>query len=449
MTSNRMFATLKGEAEEEQKKSNLVVIEYPAIVKNLDKALERLGGLAQISSNHFANRALELRHTPSNPYTSCLVAERKNEENVTSGTLRLVMKIRRHKKKPDEPMKIEFLGLVQHVYSFESMCDFQYLPLKKKPDVPEEAFDDLIPQLIPTDLGSALSWWARADVPPTPLFLPPYQFSRYSTPSQKILAKETDFGVDKCKKAKLTGFGQNLRTERKALSITVLATDEFPISPLPEAVADTNSRCKNEEPHRLLEELFNERPMWTRIAILFRTGLEDSLLRSLLQKFAFYIQSGPWGRLWCRFGYDPRVTSDSACYQTLMVSFRQHMKIPERQRLKVSSERTPAASVAASGATIAYATPASAASANEPIAYTYEPGRLPRVRQMWYSIMDVKLPEAEKVLTMEFDTSNVATEGWIKSESIDMIRNAIKEDVKLTTKGMDVVEDDGEIFDDF
>uniref|UniRef100_A0A914RT54 Transcription factor IIIC subunit 5 HTH domain-containing protein n=2 Tax=Ascarididae TaxID=6250 RepID=A0A914RT54_PAREQ len=71
--------------------------------------------------------------------------------------------------------------------------------------------------------------------------------------------------------------------------------------------------------------------MWTRIAILRRTGLEDFLLKSLLQKYAFYILNGPWGRLWCRFGYDPRIDPKAKMYQSVMVTFRQHSKIPERQ----------------------------------------------------------------------------------------------------------------------
>lgn len=55
-----------------------------------------------------------------------------------------------------------------------------------------------------------------------------------------------------------------------------------------------------------------------------------------MAKYAFYIVSGPWGRLWCRFGYDPRLDSFSKQYQTVMVSFRGHQNIPERNRLRVN-----------------------------------------------------------------------------------------------------------------
>ncbi|KAK6037622.1 hypothetical protein COOONC_24873 [Cooperia oncophora] len=135
-----------------------------------------------------------------------------------------------------------------------------------------------------------------------------------------MLCRESDFTLEKIRKR--TGHGQNLRLERKALSVTVQANDPFPVAPTEEAVLDADFRCKNEEPHRMLAALFRERPMWTRNAIAYKTGLDENLLKTLLQKYAFYIQSGPWGRLWCKFGYDPRTDPESMLYQTLMVSFR-------------------------------------------------------------------------------------------------------------------------------
>lgn len=338
------------------------------------------------------------------------------------------MEFRRKKKKP-EVIEAKCLGLVNYLYTFDTMCDFQYLPLKKRVD--GEGFDDLIPRLIPRDLPSALCWWERPDEYPgyTPLFLPPYQFSRYNTPSNRTLCREADFGIDKIRRK--AGHGQNLRVERKALSVTVLATDPFPVAPTEEAVMDADFRCKNDEPHRMLEALFKERPMWTRNAIAYKTGLEDTLLKTLLQKFAFYIQSGPWGRLWCRFGYDPRGDPEAMLYQTLMVSFRQHTRIPERQRLKVSLDRN--------------VQPDN----SQPVHYTYQPGRLPRVRQMWYCLCDIKLPFAEALLKKEHPKITAAaatitepeTNGWIQSELLEELRELIKEDVRKTSEDMDADED--------
>ncbi|CAI4231252.1 unnamed protein product [Auanema sp. JU1783] len=400
--------------------NELILIQYPGIIKNLEKGLETMGGLAQMSQNHFSGRTIELRHTPDNPYTSCLIADRKMDSKITSGTLRLVLKVRRKKKNPNH-VESHCLGLVTMVYDFDSMCDFQYLPVKKRLNT--DIYEDLIPRLIPTDLPSALCWWERQDKTPgyTQLFLPPYQFSRYTTPSSKILHRETDLSVDKTKKK--IGHGQNLRVERKALSINVHAEDDFPKEPTEDAINDANFRCKNEEPHKILERIFSERPMWTRVAIQYKSSLDDNLIKSLLQKYAFYIASGPWGRLWCKFGYDPRTDPLAKRYQSLMVTFRQHTKIPERQRLKVSTERSGFSEI-------------------EPINYVYQPGKLPRVRQMWYSLCDIELPLTELLLKKDYsNASDVGTKGWINSEALEELRELVKEDVQKTSKELDIVED--------
>uniref|UniRef100_A0A914ZJH1 Transcription factor IIIC subunit 5 HTH domain-containing protein n=1 Tax=Parascaris univalens TaxID=6257 RepID=A0A914ZJH1_PARUN len=328
---------------------------------------------------------------------------------------------------------------VSTIYTFKSMCDFQFLPLTKK-NPTDTHYEDLVPRLVPVDLPSALSWWHKPDIGDmrTPLFLPPYQFSRYNTPSAKILSRELDFSLEKMKR-KSGGHGQSLRMERKALSVTVHADEEFPKAPTEEAIRDANLRCKNEEPHRLLQELFEERPMWTRIAILRRTGLEDFLLKSLLQKYAFYILNGPWGRLWCRFGYDPRIDPKAKMYQSVMVTFRQHSKIPERQRLKVNTERVLPSSLSSS-TPVPYMSVPFGQAAIETIDYGYSPGQLPRVRQMWYCICDVRLPLAEEIVRKEYFAQGDRADdqhGWLPPDAIDRIREAIKEDVKKVSQQLD------------
>uniref|UniRef100_A0A1I7UMN2 General transcription factor 3C polypeptide 5 n=1 Tax=Caenorhabditis tropicalis TaxID=1561998 RepID=A0A1I7UMN2_9PELO len=416
-----------GQPKKEEPKQ-FILIKYPGIVKNVDKALQTMGGLQLISQSHFNNHSLELSHTPDNPYTSRIMADRKTQDNISSGTLHLVMKVKRKKANPKK-MKADFLGLINTVYSFDVMCDFQYLPLKKRNNT--EIFEDMIPKLIPTDLSSALSWWEESNALTTPLFLPPYQFSRYLTPSSKILGRETDH-TERTRRSVRSGYGQNLRVERKALSVTVLAQDVFPTEPSVEAVAEAQFRCKHDEPHRLLRELFEERPMWTRIGILYRTRIDDNLLRSILQKYAFYIQSGPWGRLWCKFGYDPRTDRGGGRYQTLMVSFRNNGSIPERQRLKVSSDRAPNVNPIADVNEL-----------TEPVSYTYEPGKLPRVRQMWYCVIDVRLPRAIEALEEVEEPETPLTEeeikekGWLPTSLLDKIRDLIKEDVAKTSVNLE------------
>uniref|UniRef100_A0A1I7VS03 General transcription factor 3C polypeptide 5 n=2 Tax=Loa loa TaxID=7209 RepID=A0A1I7VS03_LOALO len=419
-----------------EKLPEYVVVVYPGMVKNAEKAIETLGGAQTLNMNHFAGRPLELRHHPKNLYANALVSERTSAEKSFggTGTVLCVVTVRRKKSDPN-CVQAKVTGMISTVYTFKSMCDFHYLPIRQNEAHPG-CFEDLVPKLIPLDLPGALSWWNQPESENrTPLHLPPYQFSRYSMPSSKLLCKETDFSPEKIKR-KSAGHGQSLRSERKALSITVNSTAEFPKQPTEEAVNEANIRCKNDEPHLLLQKLFEERPMWTRVGILKKTGLDDGLIKILLQKFAFYILNGPWGRLWCRFGYDPRTDPNAKQYQSVMVTFRQHAKIPERQRLKIvtkNSERPGHVSVT-SASSLAPAIPSTYGSlTDEHIDYMYTPGELPRVRQMWYCICDVKLPVAEEITRKEFFAHSERADpqnGWLPPKAIDRIRDAIKQDVK-------------------
>lgn len=71
----------------------------------------------------------------------------------------------------------------------------------------------------------------------------------------------------------------DLRTERKAYTLTLQHNDEFPDKPSELAVKDVEMRIKNQEILRLVADLFEQRPMWNRIAITNKTGMDDGLLK--------------------------------------------------------------------------------------------------------------------------------------------------------------------------
>ncbi|CAD5211420.1 unnamed protein product [Bursaphelenchus okinawaensis] len=410
---------------DEYNEKDIVLIEHPAVIKNSEKGLDTLGGMSEIIDALKGSKTLELRFNPENIYQNGIQAEKKNMVAGLSGLMQIVFKIRRKKSNPDV-CETECLGVISNVYTFSSMADFQYLPVRTSNKLSSEGtlYEDLVPRLVPTSLHTAFSWFNHKEPGGqlTPRFLPPYIFSRYTTgASTKILSHEAE-------KPELTGkvsHGQNLRTERKAYTLTLQHNDVFPDAPSEQAIADVESRVKNPEPHRLLKELFEERPMWNRVAIQCRTKLDDGILKVLMAKYAFYIYSGPWGRLWCKFGYDPRTTPEARKYQTVVVSFRKHTKIPERhKRLRVS-----------------YTDSKVPLRMDEDFIYT--PGHLPAVRQMWYSICDIHLPVAQKVVQNDYcsalDHYDPMT-GWVTPETIKNIRQSIKEDVRRTSKQLELAD---------
>ncbi|KAI6184041.1 General transcription factor 3C polypeptide 5 [Aphelenchoides bicaudatus] len=403
--------------------SEFTLIEYPGIIKNLDNALDTLGGRDSITDALSGSKSLELRYYPGNLYQNGVVAEKKVIEAIEGGLVQLVFRVRRKKSDPSQ-CTTECLGMVKTVFSFKTLCDFQYLPLQVHPTAtsPDKPiYEDLVPRLVPTNMESSFSWWTHREpnASRVPTFLPPFLFSRYTTGAQtKLLSQESERIVSS---GTLVTPGKNMRSERKALTVTVQGADEFPTAPTEAAVKDVDSRIKREEPHRLITELFKERPMWSRIAITSRTGLEETTLKIMMAKYAFYILSGPWGRLWCRFGYDPRKHQDAKRYQTIMVSFRKHTQIPERQRLKYNQSERQSTSTGA-------------------FDYIYKPGMLPAVRQIWYSVCDIELPAAQKILRADFfgtlkDCDQ--TSGWLPPKVIEDIRTAIKDDVHRASQVVD------------
>lgn len=68
-----------------------------------------------------------------------------------------------------------------------------------------------------------------------------------------------------------------------------------------------------------LEKLMEERPIWTRRAILNRiTGdYSDSLMRIALQLIGYQFRGGPWRDAFVKYGVDPRSDPKFRAYQTL------------------------------------------------------------------------------------------------------------------------------------
>ncbi|KAI1720200.1 methylpurine-DNA glycosylase (MPG) domain-containing protein [Ditylenchus destructor] len=338
------------------------------------------------------SRPLELRYLPGNPYESAVTADKKDLRDVVSGKLHLIVKVRRKKSGLNKKCEVQCLGTVSTILTLRNMCDFHYLPVRKIQN--DNIYEDLVPRLIPSNFTSALSCII----------------------GEPVYVRQDGAGP-----------GKNIRIERKAFTVNCHGHDDFPVAPTEEAVRETELRVRNQGAHKMLDEIFNERPMWTRVAINSKSKLEDHVLKVLLAKFAFYIVSGPWGRLWCKFGYDPRKDPAARQYQTIMVTLRQHQNIPERQRLKVSAaEKTSSSSLK-----------------DQLIEYDYRPGVLPPIRQMWYCVCDVHLPVAQKVIREDF--FNVLkkadpTYGWISSDIITAIRVAIKEDITKISSMLEVDE---------
>jgi hypothetical protein len=262
------------------------------------------------------------------------------------------------------------------------MADYAYLPYRRVlPVAGDESappvYEELERRLMPTDIPSALNWFANVQQAPTTAtnddeqqtmtYMPSPLMSRYSFPTEYMLLPDiTDHIKDRQKTVAgraAAGGDQQTRGNRQASSGTLDAIgmcsrlkrgghsmyiegdeETWPTQPTPGAVAEADARIKDDSIHDALIRLFDERPMWTRTAITYHlpqctepmlkfvlsnVRARMGVHRALLPKYAFYVSSGPFGRLWCRFGYDARrdTAPHGRLYQIVGLTFRRETRL--------------------------------------------------------------------------------------------------------------------------
>uniref|UniRef100_A0AC34PYM6 General transcription factor 3C polypeptide 5 n=2 Tax=Panagrolaimus sp. JU765 TaxID=591449 RepID=A0AC34PYM6_9BILA len=387
---------------------------HPMILENQELAIKSIGGLKNFARTVQDRRSLLLKLQPDNEYHAGIYSDKPKGGKTC---VHVVFKFQKNKR--TGAVRVQCLGVAKNNFTFSSMADFQYLPITKMP-TNDNCYQDLVPRIVPQNLTDALCWWDRPIVDDNlPFFLPPFSYSRYTKAINRLMTPEelsANADVNEM-------LAENRRAERKTFTLICSGDDEFPKEPTAETISEADQRCRSQHPHDLVNNLFERRAMWTRPAILAETGLDDALLKSLLPKYAFYIISGPFGRCWCKYGYDPRKDPTAKAYQTVAVSFRLNERIPERVRLKIAARMS-------SNQTATFFN-----SVKDKMEYRFIAGSLPHARQMWYCIIDVKLAVAEQVLQTDFLPIIPACHentGWLPLEIVETVREAIKADVAQT-----------------
>lgn len=106
----------------------IYTIQHPCHVVNPDRAIETLGGRQRLvdTLTHSASAQMTCSFTPSNIYERPIRAERKKSTG-------LLIRVRR-KKNSHKVISTCVIGVLDTTYTFESLADFQYLPMIRKND---------------------------------------------------------------------------------------------------------------------------------------------------------------------------------------------------------------------------------------------------------------------------------------------------------------------------
>jgi hypothetical protein len=320
------YTVLRTHALQRLRKCMLIV--YPGYVRDVDRALRRLGGVNEIFERHHTVGTLHCALTDDRAACNYDGVDARREcargvivpKGVTaqrrpasqSGHLMLVVRARRrrgqhHVDGDASRSEMSIVGLVHSVYEFRSMADYAYLPYRRVlPVAGDESappvYEELERRLMPTDIPSALNWFANVQQAPTTAtnddeqqtmtYMPSPLMSRYSFPTEYMLLPDiTDHIKDRQKTVAgraAAGGDQQTRGNRQASSGTLDAIgmcsrlkrgghsmyiegdeETWPTQPTPGAVAEADARIKDDSIHDALIRLFDERPMWTRTAITY------------------------------------------------------------------------------------------------------------------------------------------------------------------------------------
>lgn len=410
----------------------VICIEYPGVVKNVNKMIQTLNGQDHI--NHVYSeptRRLELSYRPQDIHCKCAHGDRFD-------TTSLLMKVKRIPKKKsemesddDDEFSIEIIGVIDTAYKFKGMMDFQYLPMI---NTPKEGYKSIIPTIIPR--GLHLSSWLEES---SPLFVMPGMFSRLDMPANYNFRRDPlKRNVSKPEKPKNPPniIGKNRQT-RFGYTIFVSFEDEVPTKPMENAKEYIKVRCGDLSLPDKVAKLFEKRPIWSKNALAAQLDCDLSSLKIVLPYVAYHYLTGPWRSLWVRFGYDPKKNPESKIYQ--IIDFR--VRSTPGKELIVASKRansyyTLPNKVSQSQARIAtiqreeLAQAAAAKGTSEStekekaLIYTFGPDRLPLYRQNFYQLCDIDIPEVQNAIHSNdnYETCCLEKGGWLKPGILEHCR---------------------------
>lgn len=326
---------------------SIVTVEHPFVVKNVDKAIDMLGGHAELSESLRSNKSLPLSFNPSSPGSRTIMSTRNSADNVL---LRFTVPKRMGKRKrgSDEPFApvqasapvmvdaayllrsikdnkdrttLEAVGNIQKSHVWRSLPDFDYSTRSS------QFLTDIHSKIIPQEYTALQQWQLprtfglqNTDMPPPPTF------------TTLSLPQVFDYRP----------------SDHEVVESSKLNPDETPLKA--NASKNVIIRCDNLEPYPsslpadypklqrqtaivrrtvpLIQKMFNERPIWTKRALSNRIdggNLTADGTRAI-GYVAFSIASGPWSNTLCAFGIDPRADPRYRKFQTIRTAARKSQK---------------------------------------------------------------------------------------------------------------------------
>ncbi|KAL2010703.1 hypothetical protein VTN00DRAFT_6510 [Thermoascus crustaceus] len=339
----------------------IVSVEHPAVIKNVDKAIDTLQGNFGISRILNPPRA----DTPASLVLRPEDAMSRPLQSTSSPSNNILLKVtvpkwtgRKRKRGSDEPFtaaypaaetagaqrrsakdllrslrdnvgkyQVEAVGRVDRTHVFRGMPDFVFSttasPFTNKFREHILPFD--YEKMKTFDLDLSKGAVSNVDI------VPPPSFSHGDVPFHYIYRQNPTVKQSVDTSGKVT----TINTQQAAKVFTHLVPYDIPVVP-----SKPRDNCPPietlertlQETIAAVEALFAQRPAWTRRGLRnnLKTVDQRYCLRHAVAYVGYIFRSGPWRDAIIKFGHDPRTSPDYRVYQTFM--FRILPREPEVAR---------------------------------------------------------------------------------------------------------------------
>lgn len=461
------------------KLETLLMVEYPGFVKNVDKALATMGGLETIDKISKSEKdRLELKFRKKDPLSHPACGDRTAKKCLV---LRLTKsKSTKEGDKPTNSYTLNVIGKVQTSYVFETLAEFQWLPMQRtnmtdifKPKDLDEGIelrrtqeslnpkyasllDDILPIKNPFD--NTLKQFN----PDAPLLLLPAIFSRFDSPRDvhqcqtKFRCKEMREEFNRQQRNSIIGL-----TRKKRSTMTHLLTfgDTVPLEPPEKLVQEREALCVYEDPLMpRLRECFERQKIWSKALICYELNCTLQDVKFVLPLVAYYWNNGPFRTMWCEYGYDPHQDKSSKIYQALDFRIKNPLdqqeysrrsmhqyQLPMRKNPEIKIRKHLDLKSVISNVYNPLDEPLDDSSASfKDMEITeamckFRRDLVPPARQLSYQLKDIELDEVQRIVhSNDGREPAVCTkkDGWLRENSIDEIRKLMVKSLKQTIETM-------------
>ncbi|ORZ17950.1 RNA polymerase III transcription factor IIIC subunit-domain-containing protein [Absidia repens] len=401
-------------------------VEYPGIVKNIDRVLETLGGERAISQAYGSSDSepLELRYRPKDPFCHAI-----NGSMVPSSRVLVKVTRRRRKDQPEDEGQLttEVVGTIPQTCRFRGMADFQYLVPKS------DSARKLRTALLTGDAKSIQQLRIPLDIDNHDKNLhaiPPPVFSQLETPFKyeyKQNAPVVRVRVQQADGTYVTKLVNRSKTKTHRHIVLSFETKNVPTKPPALDVLNEELLSAKQK----LVELFDERPIWSKFALRNTLDPGDSgHLSELLPHVAYSFQNGPWRDCWIKYGVDPRLDQKYACYQQVDIRIGHPDERPTNTYVRAKRTRTLPVF------TSDYPQRSNGDTSSKGEEHTYGrlfDGKHLPARSAWFQVCDITDPDFDCILrTTKYQHSTPPTKhsGYFYPSALVAVRSAMRQKIK-------------------